>query len=612
MDIFGNVGSNPFDQALNTYDNVDFTRVDVTDAIVDNSQLATKLYVDNNSGGNMTYVGTTPATNYIYKALASDGQDAVKSSIIDDGSTVTIAPGVYGVIDTIKTSDINTLAFNGTMSIGNSFTGNMYLGRPTTNLTINSDSVVANSFIKSGGTNIQYLMGDGSTLTQSATSGNSNFYLYKSINGVTTPPPLSGDVGYNNSNQSLATIVYISHLTRDNIDIEVFYNQVNQLNDLYIQDQNNSVNFIKYNITGTPTSVINSYISIPVLTVSSGGTGSTSFGSNHNVLLAFFSNLSEVDTRLSTLETKTFNQTASVGTTTISGTLTADFFIKSGGLNTEFLKADGNIDSNTYLSQSGLYNPTGLGNIDIMLRDSPFIGLQYNNGTAVSTLSNSLFSAVSSTAVTTSTYGTTNNFTRQLCCANWSTISLANGAGIGYISNITNGCRVSSGFNFGLSAVLGISDSNYNANNCQNFWGVAASLVSLPLDQSIQLSVQRNIIGFGSDTNDPNICIYTGGASNTVKQVDLGASFPANRPTVALGASTDFFKFTLYWEGSTIYYKAVNTTTHVIVSGSFIPLATDMPLASLVLLPQCIRIMGSPQVSGQAKLQVQRFGVYYN
>ena len=36
----------------------------------------------------------------------------------------------------------------------------------------------ATSFKKTGGTNIQYLMGDGSTLTQSATSGNSNFYLY--------------------------------------------------------------------------------------------------------------------------------------------------------------------------------------------------------------------------------------------------------------------------------------------------------------------------------------------------------------------------------------------------------------------------------------------------
>jgi len=189
---------------------------------------------------------------------------------------------------------------------------------------------------------------------------------------------------------------------------------------------------------------------------------------------------------------------------------------------------------------------------------------------------------------------------------------LNDGAGVGHISNPSNGCRVSTGFNFGLSAVLGISDTGYHANNCQNFWGVSNLISSLPLEQTVQLSVQRNIIGFGSDTNDPNICIYTGGASSTVKQIDLGSSFPANRPTIALGASTDFFKFTLYWEGPTIYYKAVNTTTHVIVSGSFVPLATDMPIASIVLFPQCIRIMGSPQVSGQAKLQVQRFGVYYN
>ena len=202
------------DQDLNTTDTVDFARVDVTDAIVDNDQLATKLYVDTHGGGGggggMTYTGTTPATNYIYKALASDGKDAVKSNITDNGSTVSILA-----------------------------------------------DCIANKFVKSGGTAIQYLMGDGTTLTQSAASGNSNFYLYRSIDGVTTPPPFSGEIIYDNSSQSLATIVYISHLTRDNIDIEVFFKQVNQLSDLYIQDQTSSINFIKYNITGTPTLIAN-------------------------------------------------------------------------------------------------------------------------------------------------------------------------------------------------------------------------------------------------------------------------------------------------------------------------------------------------------------------
>jgi hypothetical protein len=94
MNIDGNNILKPFDQDLNTTDNVNFARVDVSGAIVDDSQLATKLYVDTHGGGggggNMRYVGTTPATNYIYKALASNGHDAVKSTITDDGSTVSI------------------------------------------------------------------------------------------------------------------------------------------------------------------------------------------------------------------------------------------------------------------------------------------------------------------------------------------------------------------------------------------------------------------------------------------------------------------------------------------------------------------------------------------
>jgi hypothetical protein len=392
MDIFGNVGSNPFDQALNTYDNVDFTRVDVTDAIVDNSQLATKLYVDTHGGGgggggDMNYVGTTPATNFIYKAASSDGKSATKSNIVDTGATVT-------VITTLQCLALDGQAMGGNLNIGNN----------QATVTILADCI-ADKFVKSGGTAIQYLMGDGSTLTQSATSGNSNFYLYQNKDGVMTPPPLSGDLGYNNSVQANATIVYISHLTQDVIDVEVFFKQVNQLSDLYIQDKEDSTNWIKYNITALPTLNIGSYLEVPVSMASYGGTGNTSFGSNHRLLVAFFSNLTEIDQRLSTLETKTTNQTAVAGNTTMSGlltagqlryvstmysgpggdmtiggignnitlsagqnitltatngviinsSLTANSFIKSGGLATEFLKANGTVDANTYLTSASGY-----------------------------------------------------------------------------------------------------------------------------------------------------------------------------------------------------------------------------------------------------------------
>ena len=217
-----------------------------------------------------------------------------------------------------------TTANNALSKSGGTMSGNIDMGA---NKITNCDDITANKFIVTGGTNIQYLLADGTLLTSSANSGNSNFYLYKSIDNALSPPISSGDVVYNNVIQSLATVIYISHLTRDNVDIEIFFENVSSLNDLYIQDQNNSLNFIRYNITGTPTIITNDYVLIPVILGASGGSGSTSFGTNHNILLSIFTNSIETDVRISNLEDKTQNQTAIFNTTTFAGT------IESSGLN---------------------------------------------------------------------------------------------------------------------------------------------------------------------------------------------------------------------------------------------------------------------------------------
>ena len=223
------------------------------------------------------------------------------------------------------------------------------------NLTSGSLNFNSNTVLSATGLNTQYFMGDGTLLQYSANSGNSNFYLYKSHTNTPGAPPDAGFVVYNNANQSLATLIYISHLTDDVIDIEVFFTNINKINDLYLQDKNNSSNFIKYNITGTPTIVVGSYIQIPVSVISSGGNGSTSFGSNHPILLSFFTNTIEVDTRLSTLETKTQYQTGLGGNITgftgellVTGEMQSGTIRKNGGLVGEFLKANGTVDSNTY------------------------------------------------------------------------------------------------------------------------------------------------------------------------------------------------------------------------------------------------------------------------
>ena len=257
-------------------------------------------------------IGATDFSTDIYpsinNAIASGGgstpQPYIGTWIATDFESQTI-PSVNNTlqkIDNFQPSTLNQTNINGKLTT--------------------TDDITSTKFIVQGGTNIQYLLADGTLLTSSANSGNSNFYLYKSTDNATTPPIGSGNIVYNNANQSLATIVYISHLTRDNVDIEIFFQNVSSLNDLYIQDQNNSLNYIRYNITGTPTIVPNNYVLIPVIINTSGGTGSTSFGTNHNVLLSIFTNSIETDVRISNLETKTQNQTAVLGTTTLSGSLT--------------------------------------------------------------------------------------------------------------------------------------------------------------------------------------------------------------------------------------------------------------------------------------------------
>jgi hypothetical protein len=360
----------------------------------------------------------------------------LNSAVIFQGETVnensgklinftgsTVSPSITNIDGLLRIPEVSTEKLSSTLqssyidmleggigitSLALSFNGNSIVSTPY------GAELEASSFKKTGGTNLEYLMGDGSVLQYSANSGNSNFYLYKSHTNTPTPPPTSGFVYYNNANQSLATIVYISHITDDGIDIDVFFDNISQLNDLYIQQKSVSGNYIRYGITGSPTITIGSMIAIPVAVSDSAGTGSTSFGTNEPILLSFFTNTIETDTRLSavesavtTLQTKTQNQTAIAGTTTLAGILdvttkiktplltdigagTAQIFLtpglvevvassmllnneevvynnftsqlvaqsfrKTGGLTTQFLKANGDVDSHTYIEAGPINN----------------------------------------------------------------------------------------------------------------------------------------------------------------------------------------------------------------------------------------------------------------
>ena len=172
------------------------------------------------------YVGTIEATDFKTNTYASVNTKLGKTINITDA----IANTSTSIIGDILPSTHNAYDLGeGGTAFRDIYANRLLSQNGLTSLTIANNNtstftgtVEANILKKVGGTNIQYLMADGSSLTQSASSGNSNFYLYKIDTSMTTTPA-SGFVSFNNVTQSLATIIYISHQTSDGIDVEVFF-----------------------------------------------------------------------------------------------------------------------------------------------------------------------------------------------------------------------------------------------------------------------------------------------------------------------------------------------------------------------------------------------------
>ena len=232
--------------------------------------------------------------------------------------------------------------------------------------------------------------------------GGSNIYLYDNSTVVLAQPGI-GKIRYNNSIQDNATEIYVSSLTRDGIDIDEFLTLICDLSIIYIQDQNSSINFIKYSVVGIPTILINDYITIPVLKQSSGGSGSYNFPNGQQIFMSIFSNTTLIDNKITVIETKTQNQNSiSGGTneTSFTGNLVADSFRIIMGASNQILLANGTTNntalgvitanteaisnavkedlSNNISSKTSIQNIfTGVGNIAIGLNNAP--NLQFGN-----------------------------------------------------------------------------------------------------------------------------------------------------------------------------------------------------------------------------------------
>jgi hypothetical protein len=130
----------------------------------------------------------------------------------------------------------------------------------------------------------------GSTGVQGATGlpgQSASFYNYQAdainVSGV----PANGRIIWNNLTQLSATTVTLSHIDALGNDIDVFFPLFKTGDKFVVQDQGNSANSQTWEISATPTVVLNSYVTIPVTLVTSGGT--SQFIDAQNLIFAIVS-----------------------------------------------------------------------------------------------------------------------------------------------------------------------------------------------------------------------------------------------------------------------------------------------------------------------------------
>jgi len=108
----------------------------------------------------------------------------------------------------------------------------------------------------------------GPTGPQGPGGASGTFYEYN-YNATTTAPPGNGNFRFNNSNQTLATLLWVNDLDANNVDMSIVW-KLAQIEDIvYLQDKNDATKYQKYRVSGTVND-LSGYIEIPITWLSGG------------------------------------------------------------------------------------------------------------------------------------------------------------------------------------------------------------------------------------------------------------------------------------------------------------------------------------------------------
>ena len=122
----------------------------------------------------------------------------------------------------------------------------------------------------------------GDTGPQGIAGSSSSVFPYKAETISLSPPISNSTIEWNNAVQTSSTIIYISHLNLNNIDIDPILNLI-QINDTFIiQTNTDSTKYKKWTVTSNST--FSTYTALGVSLISS----TFSFAHNDNVDLFLF------------------------------------------------------------------------------------------------------------------------------------------------------------------------------------------------------------------------------------------------------------------------------------------------------------------------------------
>jgi hypothetical protein len=336
------------------------------------------------------YVQGSGTTNYLPKFTGST--TIGNSNISDDGSGIIVTGGTSMTggwnRNTILEATYPVLVYNSNGSkwagIGYDYNAGLriWVNASSSDVTLGgnnvlfidnsgaatfSSSVTANSFIKSGGTSTQFLKADGSVDSTSYGTGTvTSVGLSSATSGVTigsSPVTTSGTITL-----AIATASGSQNGLLSSTDWTTFNNKQNALTNPvtgtgttnYLPKFTGSTTIGNSNISDDGSGIIvtggtsmtggwnrNTILeaTYPVLVYNSNGSKWAGIGYDYNAGLRIWVNASSSDVTLGGNNVLFIDNS---GAATFSSSVTANSFIKSGGTSTQFLKADGSVDSTSY------------------------------------------------------------------------------------------------------------------------------------------------------------------------------------------------------------------------------------------------------------------------